>query len=498
MDNRAQPTVVTGPTNFNLPLTSPSIRLHSQHRQERPLSSRVSPVSSSGSSQDATDRQTQLEESLRRTVTLVFWYQANSEPIRLHQEISIFPFFQLSQFTQLIADLQLPSTAYVDTYNPDTRTWEQQALSAVRVVDSNQRLLYRTRRSLLEGLMDNECPGLADEVAMQPSALTTRLPPRVSIGKRSAAEIGPTLTPSPPAKCPRSESCQGYFTGVSQHSSPGNQACSASSSLTSSPTGSPTTTLGQQSPSDVPPAQQQALLTQHSAYVPTSGRHLLASRSPSTAQSPTSSDGAGASRFSGKRHWPTDFTVAEVHAGLRQMDAEVAAQPALTQSVAFARVFNCKYVKSTVCRHKAVWRSAGRDVLEAVGERTLWSEFVKRVEGRAGRRRAGGGAEHHEGHEAATVPVTIGIPMLVHVPPVEPGVKPRVSVEDPAVGPLGPPLPPNDIPGDTVTFTRRNTGDSPIFESFPSRTDDTSETPGALSAPLPANTSAATHPLAPR
>lgn len=59
----------------------------------------------------------------------------------------------------------------------------------------------------------------------------------------------------------------------------------------------------------------------------------------------------------------------------------------MTQRQAFERVFGCRYVKSTVCRHRAVWRKANqhlREQFEALGsdERAFWGEFVRRVEGR--------------------------------------------------------------------------------------------------------------------
>jgi hypothetical protein len=60
----------------------------------------------------------------------------------------------------------------------------------------------------------------------------------------------------------------------------------------------------------------------------------------------------------------------------------------MTQRQAFEHVFGCRYdVKSTVCRHRAVWRKANdgiKEQFEALGvdERACWGEFVRRVEGR--------------------------------------------------------------------------------------------------------------------
>ena len=52
-------------------------------------------------------------------------------------------------------------------------------------------------------------------------------------------------------------------------------------------------------------------------------------------------------------------------------------------------MYQChRYVKSTVCRHRGVWRRADdtiRREFEMMGgdERAMWGEFVRRVEGRA-------------------------------------------------------------------------------------------------------------------
>jgi hypothetical protein len=87
------------------------------------------------------------------------------------------------------------------------------------------------------------------------------------------------------------------------------------------------------------------------------------------------------------KQWPNDYTVSEIAAGFRLMDGLVAQTPTVVQRTAFERVFGCRYVKSTVCRHRGVWRRANaelREAFEALGadEKAVWGEFVRRVEGR--------------------------------------------------------------------------------------------------------------------
>lgn len=59
----------------------------------------------------------------------------------------------------------------------------------------------------------------------------------------------------------------------------------------------------------------------------------------------------------------------------------------MTHKAAFERVFGSRYVKSTVCRHRAVWKKAHPSLkaqYEAMGhdERAYWGEFVRHVEGK--------------------------------------------------------------------------------------------------------------------
>ena len=69
--------------------------------------------------------------------------------------------------------------------------------------------------------------------------------------------------------------------------------------------------------------------------------------------------------------------------------ANRASSGAMTQRQAFEQVFGCRYIKSTLCRHQALWRKANnttKEYSEALGtdsdEGAFWGEFVKRVEGR--------------------------------------------------------------------------------------------------------------------
>jgi len=90
------------------------------------------------------------------------------------------------------------------------------------------------------------------------------------------------------------------------------------------------------------------------------------------------------------KRWPNDYTVSELSSGFHAMDLLISQSPtgaSMTQRTAFERVFGSRYVKSTVCRHRAVWRKAPRmlrEQFEQMGtdDRACWGEFVRRVENR--------------------------------------------------------------------------------------------------------------------
>jgi hypothetical protein len=326
-----------------------------------------------------------------------------------------FPFLQLSQFPSLMSSLSLNQNSYVDAYNAATAQWEQHMIETVRLVVSEQRVLYKVRKSLLEDLAEEECPGLQEEIAAQPHIEQNgkhAFLPQTSTGpiKRRAPDITPE--PTPPNKYYIADSMyQGTPQPVQPHTMhqygipvtqtqtfPQNLSTPkrvqgqaipihASSSqnqvqTTSSPPAStgavskPTFPYGQ--PLDLYPGATSEPLPTRSGSAST----LTARPSPELSKAPIPHH-----PHPPLKRWPNDYSVQEVSHGFDQMDALANAQPSLTQRVAFERVFGCRYVKSTVCRHRAVWRRADEDMRNAFvklgrDERAMWGEFVRRVEGR--------------------------------------------------------------------------------------------------------------------
>ncbi|KAL0948967.1 hypothetical protein HGRIS_009070 [Hohenbuehelia grisea] len=420
-------------------------------------------------------------EILQRTVTLVFWYKPNTEPLRLQQMIPTFPFLQLSRLTTLTADLGLTPSSYLDTFNRDSRQWDQHTIESVRVVDGQHRLLYRLRKSLLDGLTEDECLGLQEEVENQlkPRVTVSSQPnitqptPQISSGAISAGHEGGaddnrTQVKSPSLKRPAPSALDInqptkilVMEGPQKQQQPYPAYLSApasnetTSTVISAPIGiqSPPAVTQEQPASPSPdvhmtspsPSDTGVNGTTHSPYYNNLNRNIsqaqyiyqapmtysssLTTASttttvtiPTATSTATSTSSASASATAPAppspassplpayliqpqssaplipyhphpplKRWPNDYTVASLSAGFRAMEALVQQAPAggapMTQRAAFERVFGSRYVKSTVCRHRGVWRKAPqslREEFEALGEdeRACWGEFVRRVEGR--------------------------------------------------------------------------------------------------------------------
>lgn len=347
------------------------------------------------------------------------WHlQANTDPIRLQQMLPTFPYFQLSHFSTLIADLGLTSSSYLDTYIPISRQWEQHTISSVRVVETQQRLLYRLRRSLIDGLSEDECVSFREEIQMQtsydlrsqfsasPNGSTSsprssnkqRTPPVIITNQRMQSH-SPLKRTAPSGDIQESRHSSKVHISNSYYMP--NGGTSAVASETTSPGAGP-------SPSDTSSsvADPQSNDQEPNVYVyqpvfygqaPTNissdttllPQYLLTTAAPPIPYHP----------HPPLKRWPNDYTVSEISNGFHAMDVLISrsssnSTSSMTQRTAFERVFGSRYVKSTVCRHRTIWRKAHqtlREQFESMGadDRACWGEFVRRVEGRPPGKNAG-------------------------------------------------------------------------------------------------------------
>ncbi|TFK33678.1 hypothetical protein BDQ12DRAFT_690748, partial [Crucibulum laeve] len=394
--------------------------------------------------------------------------------------ISTFPYFQLSRFGSLAADLGLSGSSYLDTYSHQSGQWEQHTISTVRLVRTQQRLLYRVRKSLIEGLSEEVCVGLRDEVELQPKS--SRLQAThgsnasnssvdLSSQQNTTSAIKNPNGDAPPGKAhlkrpadaaesahpPKLQITESYYSvhGLASDmpSQPTPVAGSSTLSVPSQASTPHSHSIPSPHPHQMPSPNPHQVPSPHPHQVPSPNPHPIPSPNPHSMPSPhthsvppiTSHPHPGQQPTHGHstspstnnmsngtymyqqpqnyfpehvqptstlphylvspaaaappipyhphpplKRWPNDYTVSELTDGFQAMDALIAQSPSgasMTQRTAFERVFGSRYVKSTVCRHRAVWRKAPRalrEQFEAMGtdERACWGEFVRRVEGR--------------------------------------------------------------------------------------------------------------------
>lgn len=382
----------------------------------------------------------------------------------MQQILPTFPYFQMNQFSNIIADLGLSPASYLDTFNSSTHQWEQHTISTVRIVEGQQRLLYKTRRTLIEGLAEEECLSLHEEIQLQlqtrnrresGSGANIRSPPpppptniktpiispspklpsnsnEIQI-KSSLKRAAPQEEQQDPRDSPKLHVSNGYY-----------MAHSATSTMVSSPVTGPSPSTASSS-TVTNNQQQQQQQQQSSAQGPDNNVYMYQnpvyySNSSSSAQgspetvnslphyllSPHATTPIPYHPHPPLKRWPNDYTVSELSQGFHAMDLLISQSPtgaSMTQRTAFERVFGSRYVKSTVCRHRAVWRKAPRLLREqfehmGIDDRACWGEFVRRVENRPP------GKHHHsnldvdvdvEGMlEAVNVGVGVGVDGQTH------------------------------------------------------------------------------------
>lgn len=342
----------------------------------------------------------------------------------MQQILPTFPCFQLSQFNNLISDLGLTPGSYLDTYIPNSNQWEQHTITSVRIVATQQRLLYKLRRSLIDGLSEDECLSLREEIQSQirnrrdspvnlqppplptPPKTTPVLPPTPKTStdniqhKNSLKRSAPQEDTQDPRESPKIHVTNGYYL-----------AHSGTSTMVSSPVAGPspstasTSTVSNSQTSAQPQDSNVYGMYQNSVYYNNhdndndnnnnSSENHSASDSNNSLPHYLLSPQVSAPPIPYHPHpplkrWPNDYTVSELSSGFHAMDLLISQSPtgaSMTQRTAFERVFGSRYVKSTVCRHRAVWRKAPRllrEQFENMGtdDRACWGEFVRRVENR--------------------------------------------------------------------------------------------------------------------
>ncbi|KAF8530914.1 hypothetical protein JB92DRAFT_309979 [Gautieria morchelliformis] len=109
-----------------------------------------------------------LKLAQHRSVMPIIWYKKKKQPMRFPVVVESYPNFILSSTTAVVDFLKLSPSDHLETWNNVHNQWEMHQLGTPRRVTEDQCLLYRIAPDISSTLEDDECPGLAAEIALQP------------------------------------------------------------------------------------------------------------------------------------------------------------------------------------------------------------------------------------------------------------------------------------------------------------------------------------------
>lgn len=248
------------------------------------------------------------------------WKQNGAEPLRIKYFVKTYPELLLEDLSAALEQCSYRKGSFIQYYS--AAEWVTSQLDVVLTVNIAYPILIRLLPSLVEPLVD--CPGLEDELKMQPRAKN----------KRPAADD----LISPPKK-------------MSRHNHQDSDSISSQSR-------DKDTTLRRCSTADVPPL---STCTSKSLLAVPSQRSSI----PSKSLAPFPLDLETTVKPEAKA-WPRDFYVSEVVDGLQSVAVKMNGH--ITQALAFTQVFpGVKYNKGQI--------SKVRMVLERVGSK-LEQHFV--------------------------------------------------------------------------------------------------------------------------
>ena len=299
-----------------------------------------------------------------------------------------------------------------------SRHWEQHTISSVRIVETQQRLLYKLRRSLIDGLSEDECVSFREEIQLQTScdprpqisapvnspasssrSSNKQRPPPIAIINQGTQSHSTLKRPAPQGDA--QESGHGSKVHISNSYYVPTSGATAVASGTTSPGSGPSPSDTSSNVADPHSNGQDSNIYVYQpvfyGQTPTNASPDDTSLSQYLVTSPNAAPPIPYHPHPPLKRWPNDYTVSEISNGFHAMDVLISHSSSssnITQRIAFERVFGSRYVKSTVCRHRAIWRKAHqtlREQFESMGadDRACWGEFVRRVEGRPPGKNAG-------------------------------------------------------------------------------------------------------------
>ncbi|PPQ78707.1 hypothetical protein CVT24_002285 [Panaeolus cyanescens] len=177
------------PTSPSSPISLPPSTQIAKQELAQPISTRWSDVRQqvllkTGEAKSSKVQQLELDDMMRRTITLVLYHSANKPPLICMPVVPSWPKVQMLDFPHLVRGLNLDDSSPFDVYLDGT--WITVTTDTVISLEGIQRLLVRLRPDWLTALTDDDCPDIAKEYDLQPQK-------RPNTHKRSAHVLSSPL-----------------------------------------------------------------------------------------------------------------------------------------------------------------------------------------------------------------------------------------------------------------------------------------------------------------
>lgn len=278
--------------------------------------------------------------------------QSGRPPIQLPHHVDTYPRLQLSSVDLLVTEFQLNDVSLFDVW--EDNQWKIIRTSTVIMVEKDRKLLLRLRKSLRDGLSLEECPGISDELALQPRVNGTKRSSKVQLVSplKKAARVEHSATLESGSSIPQPIApTQIAPTQIA----PTQIAPTQTTSTQAAPTqAAPTqTTSTQAAPTQILPTQTALPQTPATNAAFTIDLTTEIHPAPVAATPPL------------QRLSILDMPVARWDAGWKKISRIIDDNPKAIERDVFPQVFGFNYCKSSVGKYKRAWKNAPPDLRRA-------------------------------------------------------------------------------------------------------------------------------------
>ncbi|KAF8949621.1 hypothetical protein BDZ97DRAFT_1772186, partial [Flammula alnicola] len=299
----------TGNTNTSKGKEKERVLAQPMGMSENWLKAQANAILDDKGAEDLKVRNSRYGEEIKRTVEFVVYFKEDTEPLITKLFIDTYPKLKLEALPLFVKNFKLNENSLFDYW--DYPHWTTVTPSSIMFVEKDQPILLRHRPSLFEQLSMEKCPGLSDTIHL-----------RLRSRSKRAAD---TALVSPLKKVPR---------GIDQ--------VSANEKAITKP--NPARALEAQA-ARLPSEPLQSAARSISSAQPRP-QEVLASGTLAATAGNAAHDSL------------STFSVSAWKAGNDQIDRMRDEDSKVTEASAFPIVFGIRYVKSTVCKYKRLWKKA--------------------------------------------------------------------------------------------------------------------------------------------